>query len=81
MYRRKLDLFLWRVHQRLLPLAGSAHLDRVDLMLNILQEYFPIRISFIHHVDSYMRSCPTRVMSHQVVDVCMETLLRVKVKI
>lgn len=80
MFRRKLDLFLWRVHQRLSPLAGSPHhLERIDLMLNILQEYVTY-CTFYHisSVPSYMRSCPTRVMPHQVVDVCMETLLRVK---
>lgn len=41
-------------------------LDNMELYLSVLSEY--------------MSNCPTRVMASQVLEVCFETLLRLKVR-
>ena len=63
-YRRKLDKFVWRVYNHLLPSVEAKNIDEADTHLNLLCEY--------------MQNCPTGVMSSQVVDVCMSTLLLIK---
>ncbi len=35
---------------------------------------------YLSVLSEYMVNCPTRVMSSQVIEVCLETLLRLKVR-
>jgi hypothetical protein len=65
-YRRRLDTFLFRVDRRLLNSVESQKLGDMEGYLNLLAEY--------------VTNCATRVMPNQVVEVCMETLLRIKVR-
>lgn len=64
-FRKKLDKFLWRIHNNLFSHLENEDYADSNILLSILGEY--------------MQNCPTRVMSSQVVDVCMETLLKIKV--
>ncbi|KAL6064721.1 NEK protein kinase [Balamuthia mandrillaris] len=63
-FRRRLDTVLFRLDQRLQDTYQSQHVDNMELYLSLLAEY--------------IRNCPSRVITAQVIDVCMETLLRVK---
>ena len=63
-FRKKLDKFLWRVHNNIGAHMEAGAYTEVNVLLAMLGDY--------------MSSCPTRVMSSQVVDVCMETLLKMK---
>mgnify|MGYP003642395090 CR=1 FL=1 len=62
-YRYGMDKFLWRVYNRMVP--AVVHNDRAewDLQLTLLGEY--------------MQNCPNRILSEQVVDLCMEQILQV----
>lgn len=51
-FRRKLDVFVWRVHQRMLRSIANQAYDKLDIHLNLLYDY--------------MHECPTRVMASQV---------------
>ncbi len=64
-FRRKLDKFVWRLHQRMLPAVESSSLDKLEHQLSVLADY--------------MRECRNSIMASNVVDVCMETLMRIKV--
>ncbi len=63
-FRRKLDKFIWRVHNNIAAQMDNGSYTAVNVLLAMLGDY--------------MVSCPTRVMSSQVVDVCMESLLKMK---
>eukprot|EP01132_Coremiostelium_polycephalum_P007428 gene7428-9130_t len=63
-FRKKLDLLLWRINNALMNMLECAHFDDLEYQLRVLAEY--------------TEHCPTRIMSSQVVDVCIETLLKIK---
>lgn len=63
-FRKKLDKFLWRVHNNIGSHMEAGAYAEVNVLLAMLGDY--------------MSNCPTRVMSSQVVDVCMESLLKMK---
>ncbi|KAL6060942.1 hypothetical protein QOT17_013152 [Balamuthia mandrillaris] len=70
-FRRKLDRFLFRVHTALhAALSIHDHRKKVKEVEN-----------YLRILADYMEHCPTRVMSSQVLDVCMETVLHVKLMI
>lgn len=64
-FGKKIDRFVWRIQNRMISLVDNLGIEQLNIQLAILSDY--------------MQSCPTRVMASQVFDVCMETLLRVKV--
>eukprot|EP01087_Luapelamoeba_hula_P014048 TRINITY_DN4056_c1_g1_i1.p1 TRINITY_DN4056_c1_g1~~TRINITY_DN4056_c1_g1_i1.p1 ORF type:complete len:3194 (-),score=531.19 TRINITY_DN4056_c1_g1_i1:7-9588(-) len=66
-FRTKLDKFLWRVATGIQKHLASQRLHEVDAHLSMLA--------------AYVEQCPTRVMSSQVMEVCMKSLLQVKVAI
>ena len=59
--RKKMDLFICRVYNRLGPAFEKRDYAEMEIQLLLLSDY--------------MRDCTTRVMSPQVSDVCMELLL------
>jgi len=63
-YRKKSDLLIFRIHSRLDSALHQEDLDEITVQLTILGDY--------------LECCRTRVMSSQVVDVCLDTLLRIK---
>eukprot|EP01113_Clastostelium_recurvatum_P023641 TRINITY_DN2818_c0_g1_i4.p1 TRINITY_DN2818_c0_g1~~TRINITY_DN2818_c0_g1_i4.p1 ORF type:complete len:827 (-),score=223.25 TRINITY_DN2818_c0_g1_i4:4-2388(-) len=63
-YRKKLDRLVWRAHNSMCSSLEGNRFDDVNITLQILADY--------------AETCPSRIMSSQVVDVCMETLLKVK---
>jgi hypothetical protein len=64
-FRRKLDLFLWRLRERVVSLVESGAYEDANLYLKILADY--------------LTHCHTRVIASQTVEVFMELLLTVKV--
>jgi hypothetical protein len=64
--RKKLNLFLWRINQRLSCML-QRHPPLHDLHIQLLM------------LSEYMTNCNTRILPLQVVDTCMEVLLQVKV--
>jgi hypothetical protein len=63
-YRKKSDLMLWRVFNRILGSMEAKNFDDLELYMRILADY--------------ARNCSSRVMPNQIIDVCMETLLQIK---
>ncbi|KYQ93892.1 putative protein kinase [Tieghemostelium lacteum] len=63
-FRKKLDLFLFRINLSITNMLDTNLLDDMEYQLCVLAEY--------------MEHCPTRIQSSQVVDVCIESLLKVK---
>jgi hypothetical protein len=63
-FRQKLDLFVWRLHQRMLPALETQNWEKIASLLRILADY--------------MRDCATVIMASQVVDICMESLVKIK---
>ena len=63
-YRKKMDALLWRVKNRLDALISSNSKKNLGVYLSILHEY--------------ISSCSTRVMSANVVDVCLEQMLKIQ---
>lgn len=65
--RQQLDKFLWRLQNRIASLVEQQPLSKdLEIQLKLFAEY--------------LQHCPTRIMSCQVFDVSMETLLQVKVR-
>jgi len=64
-YRNKMDLMLFRIHGRLLTACEMDDIGGIRIQLQILGDY--------------IRECRTRVMVVHVVEVCFQTLLRIKV--
>lgn len=60
----KLDKFIWRLHNHMESHLEGGSFDEVNVLIAMLGDY--------------MNSCPTRVMSFQVVNICMESLLVLK---
>eukprot|EP01088_Endostelium_zonatum_P014717 TRINITY_DN3332_c0_g1_i2.p1 TRINITY_DN3332_c0_g1~~TRINITY_DN3332_c0_g1_i2.p1 ORF type:complete len:1535 (-),score=318.61 TRINITY_DN3332_c0_g1_i2:98-4702(-) len=63
-FRRRLDTFLFRLDKRLSYAVDIQDLDQMEMYLTMLVEY--------------MKSCKNRVMSQQVIDVCLESVLGAK---
>lgn len=64
LYRKKLDKLIWRAHNRLAPAVEVKDYADIDVQLKLLAEY--------------VKYCPSNVVSQQLADVCMETLLKIK---
>lgn len=63
-YRLKGDIFLWRLHARLISACTIEDIDDIATLLNVL--------------GTYVTTSRTRVMANQVVDVCFKTILMIK---
>ncbi|EGG14454.1 putative protein kinase [Cavenderia fasciculata] len=63
-YRKKLDVLLWRFNYNILNIFETNVIDDLEHQLHMLADY--------------MEHCPTRIMPSQVVDVCIEVLLKIK---
>eukprot|EP01127_Copromyxa_protea_P023001 TRINITY_DN849_c0_g1_i7.p1 TRINITY_DN849_c0_g1~~TRINITY_DN849_c0_g1_i7.p1 ORF type:complete len:1648 (-),score=362.75 TRINITY_DN849_c0_g1_i7:3456-8399(-) len=62
--RKKMDLVAFRINGRLTSAIDSDDLDTLSVLLTLLSDY--------------MQHSKTRVMSAQIVDTCMDNLLRIK---
>ena len=62
--RKKMDVFIWRLKGRLVSLYSSRSTKDLSLFLSILYEY--------------MAHCPSRVLASNVVDVCLEIILKIQ---
>lgn len=86
--RKKLDRYIWRLHQRLLP-AIEANVKHfiisflfwysTRLTITNKKTLLDMEVQLALLAD-YMRNCPTRTMAPQVVDVCMDSLLYIMVE-
>lgn len=86
-YRRKMDLFLFRIDRRLLAAITGLVRDlaciqkiETDIILSAVQRSPLDKCEvYLQMLAEYMKTCATRVMPSQVFEVCMSTLLHVKV--
>lgn len=63
-FRKRLDLFVWRIHTRIISTLETKNFEELEINLAALADY--------------IRNCYSRVMASQIVDVCMETMLTIK---
>ncbi|KAF2073302.1 hypothetical protein CYY_005379 [Polysphondylium violaceum] len=63
-FRKKLDLMLWRINSSITIMLDTYVFTDMEFQLCALAKY--------------MENCPSRIISSQVVDVCIESLLKLK---